>query len=118
MDWKSGNLVLDLSFKFSLDIIAYTEVLAQQKKYEMVKQLFNSGTSVGANCREAQSAESRKDFIHKIKIASKEAEETEYWLLLCKYSESYPDPGKLLEDIVSLKKVTGKIIGTSKGRIN
>lgn len=114
MDWKTGNLILDLSFKFSLDIIDYSEILAERRKYEMMKQLFNSGTSVGANCPESQGAESKNDFIHKMKIAYKEAEETEYWLLLCKYAKAYPDPGNLLNDMQSLKRVTGKIIGTSK----
>lgn len=46
-------------------------------------QLLKSGTSIGANVREAQSCESRADFIHKLKIAHKEAEETEYWFMLC-----------------------------------
>ena len=52
------------------------------KKYNLANQLFRSGTSIGANVREAQSAESKADFIHKIKISAKEAEEAEYWLLL------------------------------------
>ncbi|MFN8338858.1 MAG: four helix bundle protein [Saprospiraceae bacterium] len=52
------------------------------KKYNLANQLFRSGTSIGANIREAQSAESKADFIYKVKIADKEANETEYWLLL------------------------------------
>jgi four helix bundle protein len=111
---KSGNLILDLSFQFSLDIIRFTELLQQEKKFEMSKQLFRSGTSIGANTREAQGAESKSDFIHKMKIAFKEIEETEYWLLLCKHSPNYPDPGKLLADVGSLKRITGKIIASSK----
>ena len=53
-------------------------------------QLIRSGTSPALNYGEAQSGESRKDFIHKLKIAEKEANETEYWLLLCKHSKNYP----------------------------
>ena len=79
---KSGNLILDLSFQFSLDIVTYADRLDDTKKYSMSKQLFRSGTSIGANIKESQFGESRNDFIHKLKIAEKEAEETEYWLQL------------------------------------
>lgn len=65
-------------------------------KYEMASQLFKSGTSVGANAKEAQNAESQADFIHKFKIAAKEADETEFWLKLCIASKHYPNPSELL----------------------
>lgn len=80
----------------------------------MANQLFRCGTSIGANVREAQGAESKVDFIHKCKIAYKEAEETEYWLLLCQFSPSYPFNEELLLTIENIKKVLGKIISTSK----
>ena len=108
------NLILDLSFKFALDIIKFTENLETLRKYNMANQLFRSGTSIGANIREAQSAESKADFIHKVKKADKEANETEYWLLLCQHSESYPNCENLLEDVLVLKKIMSKIIGSSK----
>ena len=79
---EKENVILDLSFKFALDIIRFTEDLETLRKYNLANQLFRSGTSIGANIREAQSAESKADFIHKVKIADKEANETEYWLLL------------------------------------
>ena len=72
------NLFVNLTFQFALDIIIFTELLEEQKKYNLSKQLFKSGTSIGANVREAQGAESKADFIHKMKIAYKEAEETQY----------------------------------------
>tara|TARA_R110001592_G_scaffold5436_3_gene29964 strand:+ start:5756 stop:5920 length:165 start_codon:yes stop_codon:yes gene_type:complete len=53
----------------------------------MFSQVFRSGTSIGANTREAQNAESKRDFIHKFKISAKEADEVEYWLQLCEISE-------------------------------
>ena len=56
----------------------------------MANQLFRSGTSIGANVKEAQGAESKGDFRHKGKVAYKEAEETEYWLSLCKHAKNYP----------------------------
>ncbi|MFZ1313854.1 MAG: four helix bundle protein [Chitinophagaceae bacterium] len=111
---KKDNLILDLSFQFSLEIITFTEKLQQEKKFNLANQLFRSGTSIGANVREAQGCESKSDFIHKMKIAYKEAEETRYWLELCDQSENYLAPGKLLEDIVSILKVLGKIISSSK----
>ena len=61
-----------------------------KKKYVVANQLLRAGTSIGANVHEAQNAESRADFIHKIKIALKELEETKYWLLLCENSKNYP----------------------------
>ncbi|WP_338151988.1 four helix bundle protein [Chryseobacterium angstadtii] len=80
---EKKNEILDLSIRFSLDIIKYTESLESRRKFVIANQLMKSGTSIGANIFEAQSAESRADFIHKLKIADKEAKETEYWLLLC-----------------------------------
>jgi len=108
------NAILDLSFKFALEIIKFTENLEALKKYNLANQLFRSGTSIGANIREAQSAESKADFIHKVKIADKEAQETEYWLLLCQHSNNYPNCENLLDDILVLKKIMSKIIGTAK----
>ena len=94
----TGNAIVDLSFEFALQIIAYAEILEQNKKIVVASQLLKSGTSIGANVREAQNCESKADFIHKFKIAAKEAEETEYWLLLYKHSQNYPFEEILLED--------------------
>ena len=62
----------------------------------MASQLFKSGTSIGANTWEAQNGESMADFIHKFKIAAKEADETLYWIELCKASTHYPNPNETL----------------------
>ena len=80
-------LIVDLSFQFALDAIEFSERLENDKKFVIARQLLKSATSIGANVREAQNAESKSDFIHKLKIAAKEADETEYWLLLCDKSE-------------------------------
>jgi four helix bundle protein len=77
------NEILELSFKIALLIIEYSELLESDRKYLIARQLLKSGTSIGANIREAQSSESRADFVHKLKIAHKKAIETDYWLLLC-----------------------------------
>jgi len=113
---KTGNKIVDLSFVFALKIVAYTEKLEELRKYVISNQLLKSGTSVGANVREAQNSESKADFIHKFKIAAKEAEETEYWLLLCKYSDNYPFEESLLDDIKELQKIINSIINTSKSK--
>jgi TIGR02436 family protein len=113
MEKKKKNIILDKSFQFALDIIVFTEKLENLHKYVIARQLLKSGTSIGANIREAQNAESKPDFIHKIKIAAKEAEETEYWLLLCKFSKTYPDCDELLESVNVLNKIISKILGTS-----
>lgn len=111
------NLIVDLTFQFSLDIIQFCESLQDQKKFNLSNRLFRSGTSIGANVKEAQNGESKADFIHKLKLAAKEANETEYWLLLCKKSKNYPDPGILSDQIESIIKVLSKIISSSKSGI-
>lgn len=114
MQIEKDNLIVRLTFQFSLDIIVFTEKLEKDRKRNLANQLFRSGTSIGANVREAQGSESKADFIHKMKVAYKEAEETRYWLELCSQAENYPDPSKLLDDIVSILRVLGKIIHSSK----
>ena len=110
----SKNLIVNLTFEFALGIVTYAELLESNRKFGISNQLIRSGTSIGANVREAQNAESNPDFIHKMKIAAKEADETEYWLLICKHSASYPDCEELLTKILSIKKVLSKIISSSK----
>lgn len=108
------NIIVKLTLDFAVKIIAYTELLEEQKKYVIAKQLLKSGTSIGANVRESQNAESKDDFIHKMKISSKEVEETEYWLELCKLSPNYPDPKDLKEKLIAIRNIISKIISTSK----
>ncbi|MDX5418585.1 MAG: four helix bundle protein [Hymenobacteraceae bacterium] len=113
-DAPKDNLILTLTLDFALSIIQYAEELETQRKYVVSNQLLKSGTSIGANVREAQNAESKADFIHKFKVAAKEADETEYWLLLCKQAPSYPDPLHLQEKLNSIKRIISKIIISSK----
>ena len=72
------NIIVDKTIDFSLAIVKYCEVLEHDKKYVIARQLLRSATSIGANVFEAQNAESRADFIHKMKIAAKESSETLY----------------------------------------
>lgn len=108
------NLIVNLTFEFALDIIQFSEELRKLNKFEMSSQIFRSGTSIGANIREAQNAESKADFIHKFKISAKEADELEYWLNLCKESEHYPDADGLIEKLEIIIKIISKIIASSK----
>ncbi len=111
-------MIVDLTFDFSKAIINYSEKLETVRKFNLSNQLFRSGTAIGANVREAQNAESKSDFIHKMKVAAKEADETEYWLMLCSAAENYPECGELLKNIETIQKVLSKIIATSKASSN
>jgi four helix bundle protein len=109
------NLIVKLTFNFALRIIAFSEEIRQTNRFEMASQIFRSGTSIGANIREAQNAESRADFIHKFKISAKEADELNYWLELCSKSEFYPNPKEeLLKELHSINLIISKIISSSK----
>lgn len=109
-----NNPLLKLSIGFSLEVIEYCEKLTEQKKFILSNQLMRSATSIGANAMEAQNPESKADFIHKIKIAAKEAGETQYWLILCEKAPNYPNPDGMLEKVEELNRILGSIISTSK----
>lgn len=111
---KQKNIILELTFDFSSGIISYSELLQTEKKYNMANQLFRSGTSIGANVKEAQNAENKADFIHKFKIAAKEMDETEYWLELCITNYKHKEAGELLKKLEPISKIITKIISSSK----
>ena len=112
---KADNPVVRLSFELALAVLAYVEVLEAGRRYVVARQLLRCGTSVGANVREAQHAESRADFVHKCKIAAKEAEETDYWLQLCTHAPAYPTPPAPLNDtLLSVRRLLARIIISSK----
>lgn len=115
---KGRNIVVELSLAFALEIIEFSELLEEKRKFVISRQLLKSGTSIGANIREAQNAESKADFIHKLKIAAKEADETEYWLLLCMNAKNYPDPHELICKLESLQKLLTKIIYSTKTNLS
>lgn len=112
-----NNPILKESFEFAIMVVKYAELLDEKRKYIIAKQLVRSGTSVGANIKEAQNAESKADFIHKLKVSLKEADETEYWLFLCENLENYPNPEGLIEKLNGIIKMLNKIISTSKNNI-
>lgn len=85
---KRENILLDKSFAFAIRIVNLFKFLSTEKReFVLSKQLLRSGTAVGALIREAQNAESKADFIHKLGIAQKECDESIYWLELLKETE-------------------------------
>lgn len=108
------NPLLKLSFEFSLLILEFCDNLNALNKYTISNQVLRSGTSIGANAMEAQNAESKADFVHKIKIASKEADETQYWLTLCEFAKGYPDTNIVTNKLTELQKILNAILGTAK----
>lgn len=111
-------LIVRLSFEFSLHIIAYVEELNKQKQYVIGNQLLRAGTGIGASVFEAQNVESLADFIHKMKVAAKETNESIYWLGLCKMSANFPPCDSLLDESKTIQAILSKIIGTSKNKLN
>ena len=107
------NIVVEKSIEVALKTIEYCDLLQEKRKYVIARQLSRSGTSIGANIHEGQNAESKADFIHKMKIAAKELEESKYWLILCKRSKRYPSFGELKERVDELGLILYKILSTS-----
>jgi four helix bundle protein len=109
------------TFEFALLIIETYKFLTKKNKYVLSRQLLRSGTSIGANVQEAQAAQSKKDFISKMAVASKEARETNYWLRLLNKSGYLSDFEKrevIFSEILSLTNILTKIVKTSKDRIS
>ncbi len=110
----SENLIVDPSFQFALKIIEITSKLDSLNKRPISFQLLKSGTSIGANIHEAQHAESKADFIHKLKISAKEAHETEYWLKLINEAKILPKDDELLDNLNHIQRILSIIISKSK----
>ena len=114
---RSDNQILIDSKIFALRIIRLYRYLTEEKKvYILSKQILRSGTSVGANVRESINAQSRNDFINKLNLALKEANETEYWLELLHESEILADNEfeSIYTDCGKLAATLSKIVKTSK----
>lgn len=111
------NAVLDKSFSFALRIVRLSRWLqSERREYVLSKQVLRSGTAIGALVREAQQAESRADFAHKLAIALKEADETEYWLELLYQAEVLDKNGydSIQPEITELLKLLTSIIKTTR----
>jgi len=118
---EKKSILKDKSFEFSLAVIALYKILSEQKReFIMSKQLLRSGTSVGANIREAQNAQSNADFIHKLYISQKECDESIYWLELLFHSKhiSENEFNDLVSKASSILKMLKSAILTTKQKIN
>jgi putative PIN family toxin of toxin-antitoxin system len=112
---SQGSPIRDKSFSFALKIIKLYQQLQDQREYVISKQLLRSGTSIGANVEEAIAAESKRDFIHKMKIAMKESRETHYWLRLLEQSDLAKgiDLADLLSQADELSRILTSITKTA-----
>lgn len=118
---KKQNVVKDKSYVFATKIVLFCKMLRERKEIVLSNQLLKSGTSIGANVFESERAESKRDFIHKLQIALKEANETAYWLRLMKdtqlidetssieLSKDCDELGKLLTSIIKTAKINNEI---------
>lgn len=111
------NIIVEKTFQFAIRVLKLSQFLHEHKHYILGNQLQRSGTSIGANTREAQNAESKADFIHKFKVAAKEADETEYWLLLTNEVIRNPEAEQLLAELKVIQKIITKIIATTKNQL-
>ena len=113
---EKKNVIIEKTIRFALLVIEFCELLEREKKFVIARQLLRSGTSIGANIHEAQNAESKANFIHKVKIAAKEVEESKYWITLCKKSKNYPFNEELEKEIQEVSLIIYKILSSSKKR--
>lgn len=112
----SENVVVNKSFDFAVRIVKlYKHLIHETKDYDIAKQLLRSGTSIGANIAESQKAQSKADFLAKLYIALKEANETEYWIRLLyktdyisetQYKSMNHDVAELISLLTSICKTT------------
>lgn len=115
------NIVKDKSFAFAVRVVKlYQYLIADKKEFVLSKQLLRSGTSVGAMVREAEHAETKKDFVHKMAIAQKEINETIYWLELLQSTEIITKEAfeSINTDATEMIKLITSIIKTTKTNIN
>ena len=118
---EKQNILKDKSFAFALRIVkAYKYLVKEKNEFVLSKQLLKAGTGIGALVREAEYAQSPPDFISKMSIALKEANETEYWLMLLKASEYIEDDvySSIVNDCQELLRLLISTINTSKKKMN
>ena len=115
--YNQGSAVREKSFAFAVRVVnAYKYTAATHREYVLSKQMLRSGTAIGALVREAEQAESRQDFLHKLRVALKEATETEYWLLLLRETGFLAPRAftSLHRDLLELLRLLTSIINTTR----
>ncbi len=117
---KTENIIVDKSKAFAIRIVKLSQYLSLDKKeYVLSKQVLRSGTSIGANVKEAIRAQSKADFISKMSIALKEASETEYWLELL-HETGYITENQfnsIIPECVEVIKIITSIINSAKKEV-
>ena len=113
------NVIGTKTKSFAVRIIKFCKLLEDKREYIISKQLFRCGTSIGANVRESNNAQSKADFINKLSIALKEADETSYWLELLVESEiidnnQYEELNKYLKEIIAILTSSIKTLKSKK----
>jgi four helix bundle protein len=114
---KDNNVIVEKSYKFALRIVKMSQYVCKEKnEYVLSKQVLRSGTSIGALIQEAMHAESTADFIHKLSISYKEANETQYWILLLRDSDiiDSKSANSILKDCDEIIRILTSIIKSSK----
>ena len=114
------NVLKDKAYAFALEIIkVYKTLTEQQREYVLSKQLLRAGTSIGANLEEADGAQSKRDFLHKVSISFKEARETHYWIRLLNDSQYLPNEAASLlqQQCDELLKIMTAVIKTTKANL-
>ena len=111
------NVILDKTYRFAVQMTIVCKKLKEKKEYHLASQLMRSATSIGANVQEATAAQTKRDFIAKMSIASKEAREAHYWINILKESKvmdiDYSDHLKESEEII---KILTAILKTAKSK--
>ncbi len=110
------NIIKEKTYRFAIDIVNLYKIMIKQNEFNLSNQIVRSGTSIGANVEEAIAAQSRKDFISKMAIASKEARETNYWLRLIRDTDLLKDVGlvTLINESEAIIKIITSIVKTTK----
>ncbi len=115
MTQRKPNVIVDKTFDFAVEVAELYKKLKIEREYNIANQLFRSAGSIGANVEEAQAAISKRDFIAKISIASKEARETRYWLRVLQAARlTEVDLELYLKKIEDIINILTKIIKTSQ----
>lgn len=118
---KKESIVMNKSYAFALRIIrVYKYLITEKKEYVLSKQLLRSGTAIGALIKEGEHAQSKADFLNKMNVALKEANETEYWIELLRDSEylSTSESLSLLADIAEIIRILISIVKSTKASLD
>jgi four helix bundle protein len=114
---KKNLSIKDRSFKFAVEVVKYCQMLRAMKEFELSNQLIRSGTSIGANIREAFNGFSSKDYLYKLSLAQKEADETIYWLeIINEVSGESQETNHLLNESNQMLKIIKTMILNSKSQ--